>query len=171
MATLKWQWIVWINICSVMVGSVLSCSTLTWWDWKLLFLPLLCLVLVPTHALVCPRLCLSFCQFLSPSHMSVFHPFSPLILPPFSPYSSFSNFCPSDMLLVFSFPLCSLNTLKGPACPALSVVGHRLGVQRDRNPWSCDDWKGYSSEDQCFFFFSISTQKTITHFAITGPPI
>ena len=112
-----------------------------------------------THALVCPRLCLSFCQFLSPSHMSVFHPFSPLILPPFSPYSSFSNFCPSDMLLVFSFPLCSLNTLKGPACPALSVVGHGLGVQRDRNPWSCNDRKGYSSEDQCFFFSAYLPKK------------
>ena len=54
------------------------------------------------------------------------------------------------------------------SCP-LSKVGCRLGVQTDRNPWSCDDWKGHSSEDQCFL--SISPQKTIIHFAITAPPI
>ena len=35
--------------------------------------------------------------------------------------------------------------------PSLSVVVHRLGVQRDRNLWSCDDQKGYSPEDQQFF--------------------
>ena len=34
--------------------------------------------------------------------------------------------------------------------PALSVVVHRSGVQRDRNLWSCDDRKGYSPEDQQF---------------------
>ena len=36
----------------------------------------------------------------------------------------------------------------GPAC---SVVGHRSGVQRGRNLWSCDNQKGYSPEDQQFF--------------------
>ena len=34
---------------------------------------------------------------------------------------------------------------------SLSVVGHGSGVQRDRNPWSCEDRKGYSPEDQYFF--------------------
>ena len=34
--------------------------------------------------------------------------------------------------------------------PALSAVGHRSGVQKDQNLWSCDDWKGYSLEDQNF---------------------
>ena len=34
--------------------------------------------------------------------------------------------------------------------PALSVVVHKSGVQRDRNLWSCDDRKGYSPEDQHF---------------------
>ena len=50
--------------------------------------------------------------------------------------------------------------------PALSVVGHGLGVQKDRNPRSCDDRKGYSTKDQCFLehFF----QKTGTHYSEHG---
>ena len=34
---------------------------------------------------------------------------------------------------------------------------HGSGVQRDRTPWSCEDRKGYSPEDQCFL--SISPKK------------
>ena len=34
--------------------------------------------------------------------------------------------------------------------PSQLAVGHRSGVQRDQNPWSCEDRKGYSPEDQCF---------------------
>ena len=34
--------------------------------------------------------------------------------------------------------------------PQLSVVGHRAGVQRDRNLWLCDDRKGNSPEYQQF---------------------
>ena len=32
----------------------------------------------------------------------------------------------------------------------VSVLALFAGVQRDRNPWSCDDRKGYSPDDQCF---------------------
>ena len=53
----------------------------------------------------------------------------------------------------------------GGSGPALSVVVHRSGVQRDRNLWSCDDWKGYSPEDQQFL--SIFQQLTV----ISAPPI
>ena len=48
--------------------------------------------------------------------------------------------------------------------PALCVVGHGSGVQRDRNPWSCEDRKGYSPEDQWFFvkqLYSIWSDKHI----------
>ena len=48
------------------------------------------------------------------------------------------------------------------------IVGHGSGVQTVRNPWSCDDRKGYSPEDQCFS--SIYLPQKITHFAITAPP-
>ena len=57
----------------------------------------------------------------------------------------------------------------GGSGPALSVVVHRSGVQRDRNLWSCDDWKGYSPEDQ--HFLSIFPNETATYFVITAPPI
>ena len=53
--------------------------------------------------------------------------------------------------------------------PALSIVVHRSGVQRDRNLWSCDDRKGYSPEDQ--HFLSIFPNETAAYFVITAPPI
>ena len=37
---------------------------------------------------------------------------------------------------------------------------NRLGVQRDRNLWSCDDWKEYSPEDQPFFFSIFPNETT-----------
>ena len=52
--------------------------------------------------------------------------------------------------------------------PALSVVVHRSGVQRDQNLWSCNDRKGYSPEDQQFL--SIFPNKTAAYFVITAPP-
>ena len=46
--------------------------------------------------------------------------------------------------------------------PALSIVGHRLGVQRHRNLWPCDDWKGYSPEDQNFLSIKLFPTETTT---------
>ena len=57
------------------------------------------------------------------------------------------------------------NHALGGECPSLSVVGQRLEVKSDWKRWSCDDRKGYSSEDQ--HFLSIFS-KWNSNFAISG---
>ena len=98
-----------VVLCSVvfyayLVGLELAFSSV--------FFDLCSALLLPTCALLCPHSCLSCCESHSPSHMSVFHPFSSLFFSSIcfcsilsSSFSSFSNFSPSDVLLVFNFPI------------------------------------------------------------------
>ena len=172
MANLQWQWIVWINVCSVMVGCVLSCSTLTWWDWKLLFPPFVVFGSCSYSCFGPFMLSISF----SISHVcfSFIFPFSSSsicfcsILS--SPFSSFSNFCPSDMLLMFSFPTSpsahSIPLLVLPSFYSRLQAGSSKGPKPVVMRWleRVLLWRPV-------LFWAYLPKKTIIHFAITAPPI
>ena len=58
--------------------------------------------------------------------------------------------------------------------PALSVVGHESGFQRDRNLWSCEDQKEYFPEDQCFWAYLPKNKDLLCHNAAINakpPPV
>ena len=65
---------------------------------------------------------------------------------------------PHSQALTDLIPRLSLASFRGSHWPHSQAVGHGSGVQRDRNPWSCEDRKGYSPEDQ--YFLSISPKNS-----------